>query len=301
VFIRGFPFARFEVNILEGCMKLVRFGDKGKERPGVWMGDGRILDVRALAFHIADYDEHFFTNHGMAQLRLLLDDPGASYVDAEGVRLGAPIGRPSKIVCVGANYADHAKEFGHDIPQEPILFSKASTALAGPNDAIMLPTGAQVVDSEAELAVVIGKTASRVSAADALDYVAGCTVLNDVTERVVQKANGQWFRGKGFDTFCPVGPFLVTPDEIADFANLRVWQKLNGGMLQDGNTGDMMFSVPFLIEYVSHGMTLLPGDVIATGTPPGIGSARDPRVLMKSGDVAEVGVDGLGAQRSDVL
>jgi 2-keto-4-pentenoate hydratase/2-oxohepta-3-ene-1,7-dioic acid hydratase in catechol pathway len=281
-------------------MKLVRFGEKGKERPGVWIGDGRILDVRALAFHIEDYNEHFFANHGLEQLRLLLNDPGAKYVDAEGMRLGAPIARPSKIICVGANYADHAKEFGHDIPQEPILFSKASTAICGPNDPIVLPEGAEVVDSEAELAVVIGKEASKVRAADALDYVAGYTVLNDVTERVVQKANGQWFRGKGFDTFCPIGPFLVTPDEITDAENLRVWQKLNGEMLQDGNTGDMMFSIPFLIEYISQGMTLLPGDVIATGTPPGIGSAHEPQILMKSGDGVEIGVDGVGAQYSEV-
>jgi 2-keto-4-pentenoate hydratase/2-oxohepta-3-ene-1,7-dioic acid hydratase in catechol pathway len=281
-------------------MKLVRFGEKGKERPGVWMGDGRILDVRAVAFHIEDYNEHFFANHGLAQLRILLNDPGAKFIDAEGVRLGAPVARPSKIVCVGANYADHAKEFGHDIPREPILFSKATTAIGGPNDPIVLPDGAQVVDSEAELAVVMGKYASKVSAADALGYVAGYTVLNDVTERMVQKANGQWFRGKGFDSFCPMGPFLVTPDEV-DLGNLRVWQKLNGETLQEANTSAMMFSVPFLIEYISKGMTLLPGDVISTGTPSGIGSARDPQVLMKAGDGVEVGVDGVGAQRSEVL
>jgi len=281
-------------------MKLVRFGEKGKECPGVWMGDGRILDVRALAFHIEDFNEHFFTNHGLAQLRLLLDDPGAKFINAEGVRLGAPVARPSKIICVGANYAAHAKEFGHEIPSEPILFSKAPTAVSGPNDPIIIPDGAEVVDSEAELAVVIGKAASKVRKENALNYVAGYTVVNDVTERVVQKANGQWFRGKGFDSFCPVGPFLVTPDEIPDLANLNVWQKLNGKILQDGNTSEMMFSIPFLIEYISRGMTLLPGDVISTGTPPGIGSARDPQVLMKSGDRVEVGVDGVGQQHSEV-
>lgn len=282
-------------------MKLVRFGEKGKERPGVWMDDGRILDVRALAFHIQDYDEHFFANHGLAQLEALLDDPGAKFIDADGVRLGAPVARPSKIICVGANYAAHAKEFGHDIPEEPILFSKAPSAVSGSNDPIILPDGAQMVDSEVELAVVIGKTASKVAQADALDYVAGYTVLNDVTERVVQKASGQWFRGKGFDSFCPMGPFLVTPDEVADVENLRVWQKLNGELLQDANTAEMMFKVPFLIEYISQGMTLMPGDVIATGTPPGIGSAREPQVLMTSGDIVEVGVDGIGAQRSKVV
>ncbi|MCF7816730.1 MAG: fumarylacetoacetate hydrolase family protein [Kiritimatiellales bacterium] len=281
-------------------MKLVRFGEKGKERPGVWMDDGRILDVRALAFHIEDYNGHFFTHHGLAQLAALVNDPGATFIDAAGVRLGSPVARPSKMVCVGANYAAHAKEFGRDIPKEPILFSKATTAINGPNDPIMVPDGAQVVDSEAELAVVIGKTASKVGKEDAMDYVAGYTVVNDVTERIVQKSNGQWFRGKGFDTFCPIGPFLVTPDEIPDLGDLRVWQKLNGETLQDGNTADLMFSIPFLIEYISQGMTLLPGDVISTGTPPGIGSARNPQVLMKAGDVVEVGVDGVGAQRSEV-
>lgn len=281
-------------------MKLVRFGEKGKEQPGVWMGDGRILDLRAVAFHIEDYNEHFFSNNGLGQLAILLGDPGAKFVDADGVRLGAPIARPSKIICVGANYADHAKEFGRDVPKEPILFSKATTAINGPHDPVELPDGAQVVDSEAELAVVIGRKASSVKAADALDYIAGYTVLNDVTERIVQKANGQWFRGKGFDTFCPMGPWLVTKDEVPDPDNLKVWGKHNGTVLQDGSTADMMFGIPSLIEYITQGMTLLPGDVISTGTPDGIGSARDPQVLMRPGDVVEVGVDGVGAQRSEV-
>jgi 2,4-diketo-3-deoxy-L-fuconate hydrolase len=281
-------------------MKLVRFGEEGKERPGVWMDDGRILDVRAVAFHIEDYDEHFFAHYGVDQLKELICDPSATFLDGTGVRLGPPVAQPSKIICVGANYADHAKEFGHEIPKEPILFSKATTSISGPNDPIVLPDGAQVVDSEAELAVVIGKKASRVRAEDALSYVAGYTVINDVTERIVQKSNGQWFRGKGFDGFCPMGPFLVTPDEISDLDNIRVWQKLNGEILQEGHTGDMMFSIPFLIEYISQGMTLLPGDVISTGTPSGIGSARKPQVLMKSGDGVEIGVDGVGVQRSSI-
>lgn len=282
-------------------MKLVRFGEKGMERPGIWLDDGRILDVRALAFHIEDYNEHFFSHHGLEQLRVLLDDPGAQYIDAESVRLGPPVARPSKIICVGANYADHAKEFGHKIPTEPILFSKATTAVNGPFDEIVLPDEAQVVDSESELAVVIGRQAAKVRKEEALDYVAGFTVLNDVTERVVQKANSQWLRGKGFDSFCPMGPFLVTIDEISDLGNLRVWGKHNSELLQDGSTGDMMFDVPFLIQYISQGMTLLPGDVISTGTPHGIGSAREPKVLMHRGDVVEVGVDGLGAQCSRVV
>jgi len=282
-------------------MKLCRFGEEGNERPGVWLEDGRILDVRAVAFHIVDYNEHFFINNGIEQLKILLDDPGAKYVEAEGVRLGPPVARPSKIICVGANYADHAKEFGHDIPEEPVLFSKVTSALNGPNDPIQLPTGAQVVDGEAELAVVIGKTASKVAAKDALDYVVGYTVMNDVTERVVQKKNSQWMLGKGFDSFAPLGPFLVTPDEVQDLGNLRVWQTCNGETLQNGNTGDMTFSVPFLIEYISKGMTLYPGDIISTGTPAGIGSARNPQILLKSGDVVEVGVDGVGVQRNEIV
>ena len=277
-------------------MKLVRFGEIGKERPGVWMNAGRILDVRALAFHIEDYNEHFFAHDGLKQLEQLLDDPGARFVEAANVRLGPPIARPSKIICVGANYAAHAREFGHDIPKEPILFSKATTALSGPSDPIVLPPEAQVVDSEAELAVVIGKTARQVDRDVALDYVAGYTIVNDVTERIVQKANVQWFRGKGFDSFCPMGPYLVTPDEIPDVGALSVWQRCNGEFLQQGDTADMMFDIPCLIECISRGMTLLPGDVISTGTPPGIGSARDPQVLMAAGDCIEIGVDGLGEQ-----
>jgi len=281
-------------------MKLVRFGEKGRERPGVWLGDGRILDVRALAFHIEDYNEHFFTHFGLEQLKSLLADPGAKYIEADHVRLGSPVACPSKIICIGANYADHAREFGHDIPDQPILFAKAPSAINGPFDPIVLPAGARVVDSEVELAVVTGKRGSGISREDALDYVAGYTVLNDVTDRVVQKAAGQWFAGKGADTFCPVGPFLVTPDEIPDPGNLRVWQTLNGERLQEACTADMMFDVSFLIEYISQRMTLLPGDIISTGTPSGIGSARDPQMLMKSGDIVEVGVDGVGMQRSEV-
>jgi 2-keto-4-pentenoate hydratase/2-oxohepta-3-ene-1,7-dioic acid hydratase in catechol pathway len=265
------------------------------------MDNGRILDVRATAFQIEDYNGHFFGNGGLLQLERLLHDPGALFIDAADIRLGPPIARPSKIICVGANYADHAVEFGHEIPREPILFSKATTAINGPHDPIVLPAGSQVVDSEAELAVVIGREASHVGRKDALEYVAGYTLLNDVTERVVQKANGQWFRGKGFDTFCPIGPFLVTPDEMPDLHRLVLWQRHNGELLQQGNTADMMFNIPFLIEYISQGMTLLPGDVISTGTPSGIGSAREPKLLMAAGDVIEIGSDGLGEQRSPVI
>ncbi|MEI6892382.1 MAG: fumarylacetoacetate hydrolase family protein [Pontiella sp.] len=282
-------------------MKLCRFGENGKERPGVWLDDGRILDVRALAFHIEDFNEYFFEHHGLEQLELLLADPGAKYVRADQVRLGPPVARPSKIICVGANYADHAKEFGHAIPKEPILFSKMTSALNGPFDPIILPKEAQVVDGEAELAVVIGKRASQVRREDALDYVAGYTVMNDVTERRVQKSNGQWMRGKGYDSFAPLGPFLVTRDEVPDLGNLNIWQKHNGVQLQNGNTADMMFRIPFLIEYISQGITLLPGDIISTGTPDGIGSAQDPQRLLAAGDVIEIGVQGVGTQRSEIV
>lgn len=281
-------------------MKLVRFGEKGDERPGVWMGDGRILDVRALAFHIEDYDEHFFAQHGLVQLQALLSDPGAKYVEAADFRIGAPIARPSKIICVGANYAEHALEFGHDIPSAPVLFSKSVSAVIGPSDPIVLPDGEPVVDSEIELAVVIGATAAKVKREDALKYIAGYTVVNDVTERTVQKEAGQWFRGKGFDSFCPIGPFVVTPDEVPDVGALRIWQKHNGVVIQESSTAHMLFDIPYLLEYISHGMTLLPGDVISTGTPQGIGSARQPQILMKPGDVIEVGVDGVGMQRLEV-
>ncbi len=282
-------------------MKLVRFGEKGCERPGVWLEDGRILDVRALAFHIEDYDAHFFTHFGFEQLKTLLKDPGAKYIEAEGVRLGPPVAQPGKIICVGANYADHAKEFGHDVPTEPVLFAKVTSALNGPFDPVTLPDDARVVDGEAELAVVIGKTAYKVRQEDAMEYVAGYTVMNDVTERVTQKKSSQWMTGKGFDTFAPLGPFLVTPDEVPGIENRRVWQRCNDDELQNGNTGDMIFSIPYLIEYISKGMTLHPGDIISTGTPAGIGSARDPQVLLKSGDVVEAGVDGVGAQRVKVV
>lgn len=282
-------------------MKLVRFGEAGRERPGIWLDDGRILDVRAMAFHIEDYNEHFFSCHGLEQLRHLIQDPGIRYVKAEGLRLGSPVARPSKIICVGANYADHAKEFGHKVPQEPILFSKATSAMTGPHDPICLPENAEAVDAEAELAVVIGRMAARVKRHEAMDYVAGFTVLNDVTERVVQKNNGQWFCGKGFDTFCPVGPYLVTADEVEKPEELRVWQKLNGKTLQDGIASDMIFTIPYLIEFITRGMTLLPGDIIATGTPSGIGSARNPQVLMQPGDTVEVGVEGLGRQCAVVV
>ena len=207
----------------------------------------------------------------MARLPGLLSESGRKLVRAEGVRLGPPVARPGKIICLGKNYADHAMEFDSKVPQTPILFSKAATAVTGPYDPICLPPDAEIVDLEAELAVVIGREARCVPEDRALDYIVGYTILNDVTDRVAQRTDGQWFRSKSLDTFCPLGPWLVTPDEAGDPGNLRVESKLNGVILQNGNTADMIFKIPFLIAYISATITLLPGDVIATGTPAGIG------------------------------
>ncbi|MDD5676470.1 MAG: fumarylacetoacetate hydrolase family protein [Kiritimatiellae bacterium] len=287
-------------------MKLIRFGAPGEERPGVWLenagpeGKPMLLDVRAMAFDIEDYNEHFFANFGLERLANLLREPGRKLVPAEGVRLGPPIARPGKIICLGKNYAAHAKEFDAKIPETPILFSKATTALIGPADPIILPEGVTRVDGEVELAVVIGKAACRVAECDALNYVAGYTVLDDVTDREAQRAAGQWFRGKSPDTFCPLGPYLVPRGEIADPHRLRLTSAINGQMLQDGNTADLIFNIPFLIAFISATITLQPGDVLATGTPAGIGSARTPPVYLRSGDRIECAVEGIGRQNNPV-
>jgi 2-keto-4-pentenoate hydratase/2-oxohepta-3-ene-1,7-dioic acid hydratase in catechol pathway len=286
-------------------MKLVRFGEPGSERPGVWLektGEAPvILDVRASVFDISDYDAHFFATGGLQRLNALLEEKRRTIVPAAGVRLGPPVARPGKIMCLGANYADHAAEFGADVPTEPIVFAKASTAVTGPFDPIELPAGADTVDAEVELGVVIGQMARQVASDDAMHFVAGYTVVNDVTDRVTQRAAGQWFRGKGCDTFCPMGPFLVTPDEIPDPANLRLYSALNEDLLQDGCTKDMIFGPARIIEVLSAAITLEPGDVIATGTPAGVGSAHEPPRVLKPGDTVEVGVEGVGVQISPVV
>jgi 2,4-didehydro-3-deoxy-L-rhamnonate hydrolase len=279
-------------------MKLVRFGPPGQERPGVLIENGsRILDVRAMAFDMADFNSHFFSHWGVQRLRALLKEPALKTVPADGVRLGPPVARPGKIVCLGKNYADHAAEFDSEIPKSPILFSKASSSLAGAFDPIVLPRGAKTVDGEVELAVVIGQTVQRASESNAMQCVAGYTVLNDVTDRDAQKEGKQWFRAKSADTFCPLGPCLVTPDEVRDPQNLRLYSKVNGRILQDGNTSKMIFKIAYLISFISSSITLEPGDIIATGTPGGIGSAHKPPVLLKPGDEVETGVDGVGVQR----
>lgn len=285
-------------------MKLVRFGEAGRERPGVWLEDRgapEILDVRAMAFDIVDYDAHFFTHWGVERLRGLLAEARQTRSPAAGLRLGPPVARPANVICVGKNYADHAAEFDGNPPSEPILFAKASASIIGPHDPIRIPRGWAEVDAEAELAVVIGRETRGVDTAHALDAVAGYTALNDVTERRAQREAGQWFRGKSFDTFCPIGPWLVTADEIADPQQLAVRSRLNGAVLQNGHTRDMIFPVADLIAFISRTLTLYPGDIIATGTPAGVGFARKPPVLLKPGDVIEIEIEGVGTLRNPVL
>jgi 2,4-didehydro-3-deoxy-L-rhamnonate hydrolase len=217
---------------------------------------------------------------------------------ARGERLGSPFARPSKIVCIGLNYADHAKETGAATPKEPIIFFKSTTALVGPNDEVTIPRNSKKSDWEVELAVVIGKKAAYVEEAEALDYVAGYCLHNDLSEREFQlEKGGTWDKGKGCDTFAPMGPFLATADEIADVDNLRLWLSLNGKKMQDGTTANLIFKIPFIVSYISQFMTLLPGDVISTGTPAGVGLGMNPQVFLQPGDVMELGIEGLGSQR----
>lgn len=284
-------------------MKLVRFGELGEERPGVWIEEGgkaMMLDVRASVFDIEDYNGHFFSHYGLARLENLLKERNREIIPAEGIRLGPPIARPGKIICLGKNYAGHAKEFDAKIPSTPILFSKAATAIIGPNDNIVLPPDGTKVDGEVELAVVIGRPASKISESQAWEYIAGYTILNDVTDREAQKAGQQWFRGKSADTFCPLGPWLVTKDEIRDPHNLKLKFIQNGKVLQEDSTANMIFRIPFLISFISASITLLPGDIISTGTPAGIGSLHSPPVVFHPGDKIELGIEGLGRQANEI-
>jgi len=216
-------------------------------------------------------------------------------------RIGSPIARPSKIVCIGLNYADHARESNATVPSEPVIFLKATSSLCGPFDDIIIPKNSEKTDWEVELAVVIGRKASYVSETDAMDYVAGYCLHNDVSERTFQlERNGTWDKGKGCDTFAPLGPWLVTKDEIEDVDNLKLWLSVNGNMMQNGTTADLIYKIPFLVSYVSHFMSLLPGDVISTGTPAGVGLGMKPPVYLKNGDVVELGIDGLGVGKQNV-
>lgn len=281
-------------------MKLIRFGDPGRERPGVILPDGRRIDVSTLA---GDYDEDFFASGGLQRLRnwLAAEADGAPVV-GDGVRLGPPVRRPGKIICIGLNFRDHAAESGLPIPPEPIIFLKASSALAGPNDEVIIPRGSTKTDWEVELAVVIGRRAAYVDQEQALEYVAGYVLHNDYSERTFQlERGGQWVKGKSCDTFAPLGPFLATPDEIADLDNLRMWLTVNGEIKQEGTTADMIFKVPTLISYLSQFMSLMPGDVISTGTPAGVGLGQKPTPqYLAPGDVVELGIDGLGASRQQL-
>jgi len=285
-------------------MKLVRFGKFGEERPGVLIeeaGKAMILDVRDMAFDIEDYNEHFFSHYGLKRLENLLKERSRKMIPAEGLRFGAPIARPGKIICLGKNYAGHAKEFDSKVPSSPILFSKAATAIIGPTDPVVLPPSGQIIDGEVELAVVIGKQARKVGEGNAFDYVAGWTILNDITDREAQRTGQQWFRGKSADTFCPLGPWLATRDEIRDPHNLKLRFVQNGAVLQDDSTANMIFKIHFLIAFISATITLLPGDVISTGTPAGIGSLRNPPVLFRPGDRIEVEIEGLGRQSNKII
>jgi 2,4-didehydro-3-deoxy-L-rhamnonate hydrolase len=281
-------------------MKLIRFGETGREKPGVLLEDGTRLDVSGFG---ADYDEDFFANGGLTKLRKWLAEHGASARRVrESVRWGPPICRPSKIVCIGLNFRDHAEESGMEIAKEPVIFLKATTALAGPNDALVIPKNATKVDWEVELAIVMEKKASYVTRERALDYVAGFALHNDYSERSFQlERGGQWVKGKSADTFAPLGPFLATKDEISDFNRLGMWLKVNGEFRQRGSTSKMIFDVPALVAYISEFMTLLPGDVISTGTPPGVGLGMKPPQYLKAGDVVELGIDGLGEARQEVV
>lgn len=275
-------------------MKLVRFGQSGQEKPGVVINN-EIVDVSSFG---EDFGEKFLETDGLNRLSAWLKSNSNLPKVPVGVRLGSPFTRPSKIVCIGLNYSDHARETGAEIPKEPIVFFKSTTALNGPNDAVVIPKKSVKTDWEVELAVVIGKKATYIDEKDALDYVAGYCLHNDYSEREFQlERNGQWVKGKSCDTFAPMGPYLVTKDEIADVGKLRLWLTLNGKKLQDGSTSNLIFNVPFLVSYLSQFMTLLPGDVISTGTPAGVGLGFKPPFYLKAGDVVELGIDGLGEQR----
>lgn len=281
-------------------MKLIRFGEINNEKPGVQLSNGNKIDVSDFG---EDYTERFFESDGLRRLeKWLKANEKECPTIAEDTRLGSPICRPSKIVCVGLNYAKHAAESGMQIPKEPVLFFKATSSIIGPNDTVILPKGSTKSDWEVELAIVIGKKASYVSEEDALDYVAGYVLHNDISERAFQlEREGQWVKGKSCDTFAPLGPFLATKEEIKDPNNLNLWLKLNGEMMQNSSTTDFVFNVQEVISYISQFMTLLPGDVISTGTPFGVGLGLTPPMYLKEGDVMELGIEGLGISKQNVI
>lgn len=279
-------------------MKLIRFGAFENEKPGVLTAEGKRLDVSAFG---EDYNEKFFATNGLERLEAWLNTNECPEV-SEGERLGSCVARPSKIICIGLNYAKHAAESGMDVPKEPVVFFKSTTALCGPNDDVIIPRNSVKTDWEVELAVVIGKKASYITEESAMDYVAGYALHNDYSEREFQlERGGQWVKGKSNDTFAPLGPFMATKDEVADPHNLHLWLDLNGTRLQDSNTNDLIFNIPQVVSYLSNFMTLLPGDVISTGTPAGVGLGLKPPTYLKAGDVVELGIEGLGQQKQTAV
>jgi 2-keto-4-pentenoate hydratase/2-oxohepta-3-ene-1,7-dioic acid hydratase in catechol pathway len=281
-------------------MKLIRFGERGNEKPGLLLDDGTRVDVSASEM---DYDEEFFGGDGVQRLRRWVEKNAADLPRVDlPVRLGAAICRPSKIVCIGLNYKDHAAETKQPVPTEPVIFFKATSALAGPNDPVMMPKGGAKLDWEVELAFVVGKKARNVEKRDALDHVAGYVLHNDYSERAFQiERGGQWVKGKSADTFAPLGPFLATRDEIPKPEHLDVWLKVNGAIRQKSNTEQMIFGVAELLSYVSQFMTLLSGDVISTGTPPGVALGMDSPVYLKPGDTVTLGIECLGEAQQEVV
>ena len=278
-------------------MKLVRHGEAGQEKPGILDKAGAVRD---LSGRIKDIDGAFLSGGGLAELSKL--DVETLPKVAAGRRLGAPVANVRNFIAVGLNYADHAAETGSPIPAEPILFNKAPSCIVGPNDDVVIPKNSKKTDWEVELAIVIGKRANHVSAGEALDHVAGFCVCNDVSEREWQiERGGQWMKGKGCPTFGPLGPWLVTPDEVADVQNLGMWLDVNGERVQDGSTKTMIFDVVKIVTYTSQFMTLEPGDVITTGTPPGVGLGFKPPRFLKAGDAMALGIEGLGEQRQKVV
>lgn len=276
-------------------MRLIRYRDNGIEKPGVILDNGKKVDISRFG---EDYTESFFTGNGIERLsKWLIKQEDASLIEGP-VQLAPPIVRPGKIICIGLNYCEHAKEGGMTVPDEPVIFMKATSAICGPNDDLVIPPGSKKTDWEVELGVVIGKKASYINEENAMDYVAGYVLHNDYSEREYQlERGGQWVKGKSCDTFAPLGPWLITKDEIDDVHNLNMWLTVNGEVKQNGHTSDMIFKVPFIISYVSQFMSLLPGDIISTGTPAGVGLGLKPQQFLKPGDIVELGIDKLGSSR----
>lgn len=278
-------------------MKLVRFGQAGHELPGILDADGAIRD---LSDHIGDLKGDALTTAGLDELRAI--DIASLPLAPEGVRHGPPVGHIGKFICVGLNYADHAAESGMDVPEEPVIFMKATSAIVGPNDDVLLPPGSEKSDWEVELGVVIGDEAKYVSPEDAHKHIAGYLVVNDLSERAYQlERGGQWVKGKSCDTFGPIGPWLVTADEVADPQDLSLWLEVNGHRFQNGSTKTMVFGVYDLISHISQFMSLQPGDIISTGTPPGVGLGQKPPLYLKVGDEMKLGIEGLGSQAQTVV